>query len=202
MLRRFAYLILVLPLLGACSSMQISDFKGTTPELKLEEFFQGRSKAWGIFEDRFGNLRREFTVDIEGTWDGETLTLVEDFLYSDGETEQRIWKINKTGEKTYSGRANDTIGTAEGQAEGKAMTWSYDFMLKMDSRAFKVRFQDWFFLQSKDVLVNRAEVSKFGITLGRATIFFQRLDGTAEKTSRKTDEQDDAQSDRRGKEAA
>jgi hypothetical protein len=161
--------------------MDIEDFEGTTPELKLEEYFLGKTKAWGIFEDRFGNLRREFTVDIEGTWDGKTLTLVEDFLYSDGETDQRIWKITKTAENTYVGEANDIIGKAKGRSVGKALTWSYDFMLKVADSEYKVRFEDWFYLQSKDVLINKADVTKFGIKLGRATIFFQRVSSQAVK---------------------
>lgn len=161
--------------------MDIEDFEGTTPELKLEEYFLGKTKAWGIFEDRFGNLRREFTVDIEGTWDGETLTLVEDFLYSDGETDQRIWRITKTAENTYVGEADDIIGKAQGRAVGKALNWNYDFMLKMKDGELKVRFDDWFYLQSKDVLINKADVTKFGIQLGRATIFFQRVSSQAVK---------------------
>ena len=161
--------------------MEIEDFEGTTPELKLEEYFLGKTKAWGIFEDRFGNLRREFTVDIEGTWDGKTLTLVEDFLYSDGETDQRIWKITKTAENTYVGEADDIIGKAQGRAVGKALNWNYEFMLKMKDSELKVRFDDWFYLQSKDVLINKADVTKFGIQLGRATIFFQRVSSQAVK---------------------
>ena len=175
MVRRFSYVFVILSLLGACGSMDIEDFEGTTPELKLEEYFLGKTKAWGIFEDRFGNLRREFTVDIEGTWDGTTLTLIEDFLYSDGETDQRIWRITKTAENTYVGEADDIIGKAQGRSVGKALNWNYDFMLKMKDSELKVRFDDWFYLQSKDVLINKADVTKFGIQLGRATIFFQRV---------------------------
>ena len=98
MIRRVAYLLLLVPLLGACQSMKIEDLRGTTPRLVLEEYFAGETKAWGIFEDRFGNLRREFKVDIQGTWDGRTLTMVEDFLYADGEVDQRIWRIEKVGD--------------------------------------------------------------------------------------------------------
>ncbi|MEM6492646.1 MAG: DUF3833 family protein, partial [Pseudomonadota bacterium] len=61
--------------LNGCGSMKLSDFDGTTPELRLEEYFAGESRAWGVFEDRFGTLKRQFTVDIVGEWDGEQLVL-------------------------------------------------------------------------------------------------------------------------------
>ena len=47
--------------------MQLEDFSSQQPELRLEEYFVGETRAWGIFEDRFGNLKRSFTVDITGT---------------------------------------------------------------------------------------------------------------------------------------
>ncbi len=174
MFRRVAYLLLLVPLLGACQSMKIEDFRGTTPRLVLEEYFAGETKAWGIFEDRFGNLRREFKVDIQGTWDGRTLTMVEDFVYADGEVDQRIWRIEKVGDNLYRGRADDVLGTAEGVVEGKALTWTYDMILNVGGTDLKVRFTDWMFQQDDEVLINRASVTKFGIELGTVTLFFRK----------------------------
>ena len=176
MLHRIAYAVTVLLVLGGCQSMQIDDFKGTTPTLVLEEYFEGKTRAWGIFEDRFGNLRRQFVVDITGDWDGRTLTLDERFEYADGERDQRIWRIEKTGENTYIGRAADVIGEAQGQTEGSAFSWTYEMELPIQGRDVKVRFDDWMFLQSDGVMVNRAHVTKFGIELGTVTLFFQRKD--------------------------
>ena len=51
--------------------MKPNEFSGATPLLRIEEYFSGYTRAWGIFEDRFGNLRRQFVVDIDGSWDGE-----------------------------------------------------------------------------------------------------------------------------------
>lgn len=181
MLHRIAYAVTVVLILGGCQSMQIDHFKGTTPRLVLEEYFAGKTKAWGIFEDRFGNLRRQFVVDITGDWDGTTLTLDERFDYADGETDQRVWRIEKTGDNAYVGHASDVIGTAEGQTEGSAFSWTYEMELNIQGHDVKVRFDDWMFLQPGGVMVNRAYVTKFGIELGTVTLFFQKQDaGTAE----------------------
>lgn len=179
MLRRVAYLLAMLPLIGACQAMKIEDFEGTTPRLVLEEYFAGRTLAWGIFEDRFGNLRRQFKVEINGTWDGEVLTMVEDFAYADGETDRRIWRIEKLADGRYRGRADDVIGSAEGEARGNALTWSYDVVLKVGDSDLKVRFTDWLFQQDDEVMINRAAVTKFGIEIGTVTLFFQKPVDTA-----------------------
>ena len=54
--------------------------------------------------------------DITGTLSGNTLTLVEEFDYSDGATETRTWEIDVLGDGMYRGTANDVPGIAEGQA--------------------------------------------------------------------------------------
>ncbi|WP_119168090.1 DUF3833 domain-containing protein [Algihabitans albus] len=174
-----AAVLVAVTVITGCRSMDIEDFEGRAPKLVLEEFFAGQTKAWGIFEDRFGNLRRQFTVDIEGTWDGQTLTLIEDFFYADGEIDQRIWTLTKTGENTYEGSADDVTGVARGQTAGNAFTWSYNLDLQVGERTWNVHFEDWMFLQDDGTMVNRAYVSKWGFQVGSATIFFQK-DGLAD----------------------
>lgn len=157
-----------------CTTMKPEDFAGREPRLAIEDYFAGRTKAWGIFQDRFGNLRRQFEVEIDGTWDGKVLTLVEDFVYDDGETERRVWRIEKRGAHDYVGHADGVIGMAEGQAYGNAFNWRYRFALKVGDDRWAVAFDDWLFLQGDDVLINRAEVSKLGLTIGEVTLVFRK----------------------------
>ena len=174
-MRALGALLAVLVAVSGCSSMKPEDFAGREPKLVLEEYFLGETKAWGIFQDRFGNLRRQFQVDITGRLEGDVLVLEEDFLYDDGERERRVWRIERTGEHGYRGQAEDVIGTAEGKAYGNALNWTYRFNLKVGDSTWAVSFDDWLFLQSDGVLINRAEVTKFGLLLGEVTLAFRKL---------------------------
>lgn len=165
--------------IGGCSSMKPEDFAGTEPRFELERYFEGRTKAWGIFEDRSGRLRRSFTVDILGEWDGRILTLTEDFLYDDGEEDQRIWTIVKLPDGRYEGRADDVIGVAKGLTVGKALNWRYTLALPVGDSVWNVRFDDWMFLQDDETVINRARVSKWGFALGEVTLFFRKESGKA-----------------------
>lgn len=160
--------------------MRVEDFAGATPPMVLEDFFAGRTKAWGIFQDRFGRLRQQFVVDIHGTWDKDvrTLTLTEDFTYRDGAREQRVWTIEKIDEHSYRGRAGDVVGTAEVRAFGSAVNLTYRMRIKVGGKDWILNFDDWMFRQDDRVMINRAEVAKWGIQLGTATIFFQRAPTT------------------------
>ena len=180
MFMRIFSVIFALLVLSGCTNMKPTDFSGTTPQLRIEEYFAGHTRAWGIFEDRFGNLRRQFVVDIDGKWDGETLVLDERFLYSDGEKDRRVWTIRKIDAHRYEGQAADVIGVAVGEAYGNALNWRYDMDLKVGEGTLRVHFNDWMFLQESGVLVNRARVSKFGIEIGEVTLFFQKSARKAE----------------------
>ena len=171
---RFATTVFTLLLLMGCTSMKPAEFKNSEPRLILEEYFAGQTQAWGLFEDRFGTVRRQFTVDISGEWDGRELVLDEQFHYSDGEKDRRVWRIIRTGEHTHEGRADDVIGIADGAAYGNALNWRYDMDLKVGDGTLRVHFNDWMFLQPSGVLLNRAKVSKLGVEIGTVTLAFMK----------------------------
>ena len=160
-----------------CSNNNMKQFENTKPQFDLFNFFKGKSIAYGIFEDRFGKLRRQFRVNITGTINNNTLILDEKFLYDDGEKSSRIWKIKNISDKTsvkYKGRAEDIEGFAEGKTIGNAFNWSYHIYLNMKGTNLKVKFNDWIYQQDKNIAINRAYVSKFGIDIGSVTLVFLR----------------------------
>lgn len=173
-----ALVVGLLTLVG-CSGMDAKQFENGEPRFVLEDYFQGTTNATGIFVDRFGNLRRQFIVKIEGTWDGKELILDEDFSYSDGEKQRRIWRITKLDDNTYEGRADDVVGVATGKTFGNALNWEYDLNLEVGESTYKVHFNDWMFLQADGVLLNKAAVSKWGINIGTVFISFSRADAAA-----------------------
>ena len=173
-------LTFLLLLIAGCSQTDMKEFQNNTPKLDLFSFFEGDTIAYGIFEDRFGNLKRQFRVNIKGKVKNQTLTLDEDFLYDDGEQAKRIWKIEKKIDNnqniTYEGQAEDIEGKAFGSISGNTLNWSYDIYLNIKGSNIKVHFNDWIYKQSEDLAINRAYVSKFGINIGSVTLVFLRGD--------------------------
>jgi len=165
--------------LSACARKDVTHLSERRPSLVLEEFFIGDTIALGIFEDRFGNLRRQFRVNLQGTITGNQLRLDETFLYEDGEKASRVWVIDNLGRSEdgsfrYQGRADDVEGQAEGRISGNGLNWQYDVTLDMVGSKMNVHFDDWIYRQSEDIAINRAYVSKFGIEIGSVTIVFLR----------------------------
>ena len=112
---------ILLIFVSGCNNMKLDDFANKQPVFKLEDYFLGKTSASGLFIDRFGKVRRQFTVDMEGIQEEDNFILNETFLYDDGEEEFRRWIIKKTGEKTYEGTSEDIKGIALGERSGNAI---------------------------------------------------------------------------------
>lgn len=145
--------------------------------LDLTRFFDGRTDAWGLFQDRFGTLRRRFTVKIEGGWDGDSFAMDEAFQFDDGAVDHRVWRIHPGEDGRFTASTDDVVGTAAGHRDGPVISLRYLFKLRAAGRTIVTRFDDRMFLIDNDILLNRAVVTKWGIRIGALTIVFKRLDG-------------------------
>ena len=179
LLRRAGALALLpaaaLPLaLGGCASHDIETYRADKPVLDLRSYFNGTLDAYGIFTDRSGQVVRRFTVVMVCTWQGDQGVLDEAFTYSDGTTERRVWRLTQWPDGRYTGTAGDVVGEAQGQTSGNAFRWNYTLRLPVDGKEYEVQFDDWMFLVDDRVLLNRATMSKFGVTLGEVLLSFTK----------------------------
>ena len=166
--------IAALTTLAGCSSTQPEAYRAETPVLELERYFSGTVDGWGMLQDRSGKVLRRFVVRIECKWDGATGTLDEDFTWSDGERERRVWTITKGDNGRYIGRAADVVGEAVGVAAGNALNWRYVLRLPEKQGGYQVNLDDWMVLVDADTLLNRAVISKFGLRFAEITIAFRK----------------------------
>jgi hypothetical protein len=171
---RVLLLLALIPLAAACAGREPADFAGKEPRLVPEQFFAGPTRGWGMIEDRFGGVLSQFTVELNGRWDGQTLILDEDFLYDSGRTQKRQWRFVKTGPDTYEGRAADVPGVALGTMSGNSFNLRYPLVIPRGDGTLTVDVDDWLFLQPGGVAINRAALSKFGVGVGEITLFIQR----------------------------
>ncbi len=163
--------------LGGCASQNIDQYRAEKPELDLQQYFNGTLDAYGVFTDRSGKVVKRFTVVMRCSWNGEEGVLDEDFTYSDGTTQKRIWRLKHLGNGRYEGHADDVVGVAQGQTAGNAFRWGYTLALPVDGKVWEVQFDDWMYLMDPRVMLNKAAMSKFGIHLGEVTLSFVKRGG-------------------------
>ena len=154
--------------------MDVSVYAKEKPALVLEEYFDGKLIGHGVFMDRGGEVKRRFVVVITGTVDADTITLDEQFTWSDGVKDSRVWTLKRAGANQWQGTARDVVGVADGKIAGNALNWRYVLALPVDGRTYHMNFDDWMYLVDEKVMINKAVMRKFGFRLGEVLISFTK----------------------------
>ena len=159
---------------AGCAGPQIADYGGQTPKLDMRTYFNGTLDAFGVFTDRSGKVVKRFTVLMVCSWTGDDGVLDESFTYSDGTLQKRVWHLHRETDGRFSGRAADVVGTALGEQSGNAFHWRYTLSLPVQGSVYNVQFDDWMYLVTDRVMLNKATMSKLGIRLGEVTLSFTK----------------------------
>ncbi|GGK37610.1 DUF3833 domain-containing protein [Aliivibrio fischeri] len=172
-MKKLIFVLLSFVLMG-CSSQEVSDYAEVTPSFSMKDFFQGDLKAEGIIKGFDGKVVRTFTVDLQASWKENTLTLDEQFLFNDGEKQNRTWVIQDLGNQTYTGKANDILEQATGESAGNALHWKYAMVLEVDDSQYEVEFDDWIYQISESVVINQTAIYKWGIQVGEVILVIRK----------------------------
>ena len=171
---KLAFASLVLILMAACSSVEVEDYRSKKPTLAPEEFFAGYLTAHGVVKNRGGLVVRMFTAEIDASWSDGVGTLVEDFIFDDGEEQRRIWTLTPDGEGGYAATAGDVVGPGVAKVAGNSMFLDYVLRIPYGDSTVDVRVDDRMYLISPDVLINESSLKKFGFRVGSIDLVIVR----------------------------
>lgn len=172
-----ASVVLVATALSACLSTRHASFEGALPAFELRQYFDGCVVGWGVIDNWRGEPASRFKVHIDGSIDEQgVLILDEQFVYDDASRSTRVWRIQEISPNQYSGTAADVEGEASGEVVGNTLRWKYRLRVPRGDSDIVLAVDDWLRLQPDGVLLNYSLLKKFGITVGRVSIAFQRRD--------------------------
>jgi hypothetical protein len=158
-------------LLSACSSQSIDDYAAREPAFALEEFFRGKLTAHGVLYDFRGRVTRTFVADIQAYEEDGATVLDEDFVFSDGEKQKRVWRIRPDDEPgRYTGTAGDVVGPATLQVAGNALNLKYTLEVQFRGDTMELGVDDWMYRVSDNVVINESKLRKWGLPVGRVLL--------------------------------
>lgn len=161
-------------LLSACAGAPSTpNTTAAIAPFQLQTSLAGKSVGEGSINAVSGD--RSFRVALDGVWDAAAgeFTLFEDFEFDDGQTYRKIWRLKQSPDGEWSGRREDpdgqpdTVGEARGFQDGDVFRLEYDLRTEGGT---VVRLRDVFLQRADGVVINRANISKWGFGVGKVEL--------------------------------
>lgn len=162
---RWLALLLMLGLPGCGEPMPVDGFRDTTPTIDPIRFFTGHVRSWGVLENRSGQPTSIVTTDCMGEASNDELHMVQRLTVGKDAPTTRTWQMRRAGPNRYEATANDMVGTATGEASGRAFHWTWTLATSPGNSLKNVSMDQWWYLLDDRSMLNRTTVSKLGVIL-------------------------------------
>ncbi|MCY1127121.1 DUF3833 domain-containing protein [Frigidibacter sp. RF13] len=159
------------------SSQTPADYTGTGPAFSLKEHLSGPILSEGVIFGPTGKMTNTFVAEMVGEWHGDTGTLSEHFVYSNGVEQSRKWYLNLGPDNTFTATADDIVGEAQGIVSGATVMLRYKIVLPPDSGGHTLSATDWMYLTREGAIMNKSEMRKFGIKVAELVATMRPVPG-------------------------
>jgi hypothetical protein len=140
----------------------------------LVDAFRGRTVGEGVFRVPIAGIERRFRADLVGTLRGDTLTVVEDFFFDDGEVDRLTWRFRRAGTGAWTGQREDTVGLATVTEDGREIRLEYVADVRSRGQVTRLGFADVIYRRPDGVVVNEAVVTRSGVPIGSVLFTLRR----------------------------
>lgn len=169
---RWCVLALAAGLIGCSEPLPVEAFRGMPPTFDPVRFFTGQVRSWGVLEDRGGQPTQIVTTECMGTVEGDTLRMTQRLTIGQDAPVTRTWQMRRTGPGRYEATANDMVGTATGEAAGRAFHWTWTLATSPGNDLKNVAMDQWWYLLDDGTMLNRTTIRKVGVILAEVSEHF------------------------------
>lgn len=138
--------------------------------ITLVEAFNGRAVGRGVFSVPLAGVERGFDAILNGSIRRvrgvEIFTVVEDFIFDDGEVDRLTWVFTRTGPNSWTGVREDTVGTANVVESSEGVRLTYVADVRSRGEVTRLGFSDIIYRGADGRVINDAVVTKFGLPIG------------------------------------
>lgn len=161
--------------LASFMAQRPEDYAQTEPVFDLRRHLDGPIKCEGVIYGPMGRVASRFSGDFDAHWDGDRGVMREHFKYDSGNTQDREWRLELTGNGRVRAEADDLVGTGWGQHRGAGLRLCYNIRLPEDAGGHVLSVTDWMYVTPGGVVVNRSQFRKFGIKVAELVATLQKV---------------------------
>ena len=162
-------------LAAGCASPGLKQFAGTVPAFDPVTFFTGHVVSWGVLENRSGYPTEAITTDCQGVLDAPGNLHMVQHLTEGNDRQVRDWHMHRVSPTHFEATANDVVGVAKGDVDGRVFHWTFVLALKPGNALENVTMDQWMYFEDDGSMVNRDTVRKFGVIVAGVTEHFKHV---------------------------
>ncbi|SFJ27622.1 DUF3833 domain-containing protein [Jannaschia pohangensis] len=163
-------------------SQKASEYADNLPLIDLKAHLDGKLACDGMIFGPTGRVTSRFRAIMNTTWDGPKGVMDEHFIYDDGSTQDRQWRLTVADDGSVRAEADDVIGAGRGRMAGNAFGMRYRIRLPEKSGGHVLDAVDWMYLQEDGTILNRSQFTKFGVKVAELFATIRPIEPTSEKT--------------------
>jgi hypothetical protein len=169
---------LVLSLTAGCAEKPaLSMPSGDLPPFDPMAFFEGHTHSWGVIESRSGAPTESVVTDSHADIDATNrLHMAQHLAFQDGTMQQRDWVLWRSGPNQFEATANDMVGVAKGETDGRMFHWQWVLARSPGNPLMNVTMNQWMYRMQDGSVTIRSTVSKLGFIVAEVTEQFVRVE--------------------------
>lgn len=139
------------------------EYEDDNPAFDLRTHLDGPIICEGVIYGPLGRVSSRFVADFDASWEGNKGVMKERFVYDDGSTQDREWRLVVGDDGSIDAEAADVVGTGKGRQSGPTVLLRYNIRLPEASGGHVLNTVDWMYLTPNGTIMNRSQFRKFGI---------------------------------------
>lgn len=153
-----------------------NDYIDAGPAFDMRKHLSGPMVCDGVIYGPTGRVTSSFNASFDVEWNGDNCLIREEFRYSNGSTQSRLWQISLDAEDRFIARADDIQGEAYGELSGPTVLFRYKLVLPPESGGHVLSAFDCMYATADGVVVNRSQFRKFGIKVAELVATIRKVD--------------------------
>ena len=166
---KFLYILTIssLFLVNSCKEVDIDLYQDQTPQITIQNFFDGNLIGHGIIHNDNNIVERTYTLEIEAKWYSKTGFVEKIYRFNDGEIITKKLSFKLIDDFNFIIESDEIVGYGQGSQSGNTIKIDYIFKYFDESGSKKeVNVTDWLYKTDNNNLINITEYKKLGGRIG------------------------------------
>jgi hypothetical protein len=147
---------------GGFVAQKPQDYEGDALDFDIREHLNGPILCEGMIFGPTGRVSSRFVAEFDASWDGNSGTMNERFVYDDGSSQDRVWHLQVSEGGKIRATAPDVVGEGQGRQAGSSVQLRYRIKLPENAGGHVLDTVDWMYMTPNGTIMNRSQFRKFG----------------------------------------